>query len=83
MRRIDTIDETGRWLLFDAIMETLKSAADLGGLAYERDLYNHEGRFKDFLVGYKEGRPCPACGERIVKIRTGSTASFICPMCQK
>jgi len=64
-------------------METLTKAAELGGLAYERDLYNQPGRLKDFLVGYREGQPCPVCRTTIEKIKTGSTASFICPKCQR
>ncbi len=36
----------------------------------------------DILVGYREGKSCPSCGEKIVKIKTGSTSSFICPKCQ-
>jgi formamidopyrimidine-DNA glycosylase len=64
-------------------METLTKAVELGGLAYERDLYNQPGRLKDFLVGYREGQPCPVCRTTIEKIKTGSTASFICPKCQR
>jgi hypothetical protein len=37
-------------------VETLSEAAELGGLVYETDLYNHPGGFTDFLVGYKEGQ---------------------------
>jgi formamidopyrimidine-DNA glycosylase len=71
-----------RTALYDAIRSQLRHALDLGGLAYEKDLYNQPGRFKDFFVGYREGKPCPVCGTLIQKIRTGSTASFICPHCQ-
>jgi formamidopyrimidine-DNA glycosylase len=34
------------------------------------------------LIGYKEEQACPACGAKIEKIKTGSTSSFICPVCQ-
>jgi formamidopyrimidine-DNA glycosylase len=71
-----------RTALHRAIHSQLRNALELGGLAYEKDLYNQPGRFKDFLVGYREGKPCPVCGTLIQKIRTGSTASFICPHCQ-
>jgi formamidopyrimidine-DNA glycosylase len=81
-RRIPEIAEVERKLLFRAIKGNLKRAAKLGGLAYEKDFYGRPGRFKDFLVGYKEGQPCPECGATIEKIRTGSTATFICPSCQ-
>jgi formamidopyrimidine-DNA glycosylase len=70
-------------LLHRVIAENLSNALELGGLAYERDLHGVSGRFSDFLVGYREGKPCPVCGATIEKIRIGSTASFICPQCQK
>ena len=82
-RKIPDISEMERKKLFFAIRDNLKHAVDLGGLAYEKDLYNQPGRFKDFSVGYREGKPCPECGTPIEKIKTGSTASFICPCCQK
>ncbi len=69
-------------VLYKSIMETLGEAVSLGGLVYEKDLYNQPGGFKDFLVGYREGQPCPEYGATIQKIKTGSTASYICPNCQ-
>jgi formamidopyrimidine-DNA glycosylase len=81
-RPIPAITEDERAALHRAIMGNLSSATRLGGLAFEKDLYNRGGGFKKFLVGYREGKPCPACGATIRKIRTGSTASFICPKCQ-
>jgi formamidopyrimidine-DNA glycosylase len=69
-------------LLHRVIVENLRHALDLGGLEYERDLHGRPGRFSDFLVGYRAGKPCPVCGATIQKIKTGSTASFICPQCQ-
>jgi len=69
--------------LYEAIIEQLTRAMDLGGLYMEKDLYGNPGRFKDFLVGYKTGQPCRTCGAPIEKIKTGSTASYICPKCQR
>jgi formamidopyrimidine-DNA glycosylase len=81
-RRIPDITHEERKLLFRAIRGELRRATRLGGLAYEKDLYGRPGRFKRFRVGYREGQPCPECGTTIEKIRTGSTAQFICPSCQ-
>ena len=69
--------------LYDAICAQLARATDLGGLHMEKDLYNHPGRFNGFRVGYRTGDPCPECGTLIEKIKTGSTASYICPNCQR
>ncbi len=82
-RLMPSINEAERRLLFEAISENLRAATELGGLEYERDLYGQPGRFNEFLVGYREGEPCPNCGTTVEKIKTGSTASYICPQCQR
>jgi formamidopyrimidine-DNA glycosylase len=82
-RKLQTLTDLEKSSLYRGVMETLTEAAELGGLAYERDLYNQPGGFKDFLVGYKEGQPCPSCYTTIQKIKTGSTASYVCPHCQE
>jgi formamidopyrimidine-DNA glycosylase len=81
-RKLQTLTEAEKSSLYRSIMNTLTEAAELGGLAYEKDIYNQPGRLKDFLVGYRDGQPCPLCGAIIQKIKTGSTASYICPHCQ-
>ncbi len=75
-----TVDERVR--LYRAIAGSLAVAAKRGGLAYEKDLYGRPGGVRKFRVGYKPGKPCPKCGAAIKKIRSGATASFICPRCQ-
>jgi formamidopyrimidine-DNA glycosylase len=82
-RKIPEINNTERQLLYQAIIDHLTDSINLGGLAYENDLFGQPGRFRDFLVGYRENQPCPKCGAAIVKIKTGPTASYICPECQK
>ncbi|HMK46605.1 MAG TPA: DNA-formamidopyrimidine glycosylase family protein [Methanocella sp.] len=70
--------------LHRAIVGNLESAVSLCGLKYEKDLYGRPGGLgqEQFMVGYKEGQPCPCCGTTIEKIKTGSTSSYICPKCQ-
>ncbi|MCX6094028.1 MAG: Fpg/Nei family DNA glycosylase [Candidatus Bipolaricaulota bacterium] len=71
--------------LHGAIRTELQRSVDKGGAFYEVDLHGRPGGFlgTDLLVGYREGKLCPKCGTTIVKIKTGSTASFICPKCQR
>jgi len=71
--------------LHRSICEALNQSIRLGGLKYERDLYGRRGKYgpEHFLVAYKTHEPCPGCKTAVVKIRTGSTASYICPKCQK
>jgi formamidopyrimidine-DNA glycosylase len=82
LRKAADVTVSERHVIYDVIRSQLGHALELGGLTYEKDLYNQPGRFKDFLVGYREGKPCPMCGTLVQKIRTSSTASFICPHCQ-
>ena len=72
-------------LLYNSIVERLGQSRDLGSFAYESDFFGQKGGYTMdyFLVGYKEDQPCPACGETIVSIKTGSTTTFICLACQK
>ena len=37
----------------------------------------------DLLVHTKEKKPCPNCGEAIIKIRVGGRGTYLCPTCQK
>ena len=85
LRLIPTLSQDEIHGLHKSIREVLNQSISLGGLRYERDLYGRNGHYgpEHFLVAYKTGKPCPVCRTRIAKIRTGSTASYICPHCQK
>lgn len=68
----------------EGISQIVLRAIEMGGL--EPDFYGKGGNMKTwdrlFIVGYKAGKPCPECGTLIEKIKTGSTATFLCPKCQ-
>jgi formamidopyrimidine-DNA glycosylase len=83
-QKISTLSEKEISKLYNAIQDVLGHSIQLGGLAYEKDFYGQKGKFTidEFLVGYKPGKPCPTCKTPIEKIKTGSTASYICPKCQ-
>ncbi len=84
LRTIDTLSDDEVKALWNGIRKGLGMSLRRGGAWYEKDLYGKPGRFteKMLLVGYREGKPCPTCGGKVVKIKTGSTSSFICPKCQ-
>lgn len=85
VRTIPTLKENEIQALHRGIRDVLNQSVRLGGLRYERDLYGRNGKYgpEHFLVAYKTGKLCPVCRTKIAKIRTGSTASYICPKCQK
>ena len=83
-RKAPTLSDGEKKALYKAIKGNLRSALALGGLAFEKDLYGNPGKITvdDFMAGYREGKPCPTCGTPIEKIKTGSTASYVCLKCQ-
>ncbi|MCX6053974.1 MAG: Fpg/Nei family DNA glycosylase [Chloroflexi bacterium] len=70
--------------LFQSIQEGLRPSLLKGGAFYELNLFGQKGGFRmeDILIGYRENAPCPICGSKILKIKTGPTSSFICSRCQ-
>jgi formamidopyrimidine-DNA glycosylase len=85
LKKIDTLTATDVKRLAGAIRKGLKPSLDRGGAFYEVNVHGKRGGFTmdDILIGYKAGKPCPVCGSKITKIKTGSTSSFICPKCQR
>lgn len=84
-RKISTLSEKEIALLYKSIREVLNHSIRLGGAYFELDFYGHKGGFtsNNFLVCGRPGEPCPECGTTIEKIRTGSTASYVCLHCQR
>jgi formamidopyrimidine-DNA glycosylase len=83
LRSIQTLSDEEVAALWWAIRETLQASIDAGGAPFELNLYGQKGGWNaSFLVGYREGKPCPVCGTPVEKIKTGSTSSYICPSCQ-
>lgn len=84
LRKIDTLTGDEIDGLWQAIRDGLLPSLRKGGAWYERGLSGRRGRFvyDDILVGYREGKPCPNCGGKIRKVKTGSTSTFVCPKCQ-
>ncbi len=84
-RAIQSLTQQEMKLLFKSIRTVFKQSIHLGSSSYELDFFGEKGRYGlDHLsVGYQEGDFCPGCHSKIEKIKTGSTAQFICPLCQK
>jgi formamidopyrimidine-DNA glycosylase len=84
LRTINSLSDDEIARLWKALRSTLQESIEQGGSTWELDLYGKKGRWDDsfFKVAYREGEPCPACGTTVVKIKTGSTSSYICPTCQ-
>ena len=84
LRPLNTLSAGEIARLYQAIQDGLRPSLAKGGAFYEMDTYGSKGGFsmEDIQVGYKDGQPCPVCATPIEKLKTGSTTSFICPVCQ-
>jgi formamidopyrimidine-DNA glycosylase len=84
LRPINSLSDEQIELLWHSLHETLQQSIDLGGSAWEQDLYGERGGWDEsyFLVAYREGEPCPTCSTAVEKIKTGSTSSYVCLVCQ-
>ncbi len=84
LRTIPSLSQADVDGLHHAIRTEFERSIRAGAASYEVDLDGQRGGFAaaDLLVGYREAKPCPECGTLIEKIKTGSTASFLCPHCQ-
>ena len=83
LRKIPSLTQKEIEDLYHSMRSLLQKSVDLGGSSYEKDFYGNYGGFdakEHFRVGYKS--ECPVCGTQIEKIKTGSTSSYVCPVCQ-
>ncbi len=84
LRSITSLDDAEIGRLHAAVHGGLEPWIERGGAFGESDLYGRgKATWRELMrVGYKEGEACPECGELVIKLKTGSTSSFICPKCQ-
>lgn len=85
LKKADSLTNEQKDKLYYSITESMRKAYESNGFSYEKDFYGKNGgvTMDWFLVGYKEYQPCPVCANKIEKIKTGGTSSFICANCQK
>jgi formamidopyrimidine-DNA glycosylase len=83
LRAASTLDEADVERLHAAIRHVLNEGIRWGGGPGEQDVWGNKGTYHEHLqVGYRTGKPCPACGGIVEELRVGSTNSYICPRCQ-
>jgi len=84
LRSIATLSDADIANLWAALHETLQQSIDLGGSAWEQNLYGAKGQWdqRSMRILHLEGQPCPVCGTTVENIKTGSTRTRVCPVCQ-
>jgi formamidopyrimidine-DNA glycosylase len=78
---------TGRqWAaLRDGVVQSLEAGIAASGATIDdfRDPEGLAGSFQDqFLVHRREGRPCPQCGDEVVKLVAAGRGTYACERCQ-
>lgn len=84
LRQIINLTEDEICRLYAAIQNVMRRSIELGSSSYENDFFGEKGNYslKELSVAYEKDGVCPECGTASQKIKTGSTAQYICPACQ-
>lgn len=72
--------------LLEAIQSVLRQSIEKGGSTDKNyvDAEGNKGSYLSFAnVFRREGKPCPRCGQTIVKLRLAGRGTHICPHCQQ
>lgn len=72
--------------LHDETIRILALGIEKGGSTVRtyRNALGADGTMQDYLQVYGQtGKPCPRCGQAIVKLKVGGRGTHICPKCQK
>lgn len=82
-REMASLTKEERKLLYKTTRVELQKMADLGGRDGEKDLFGNWGGYKRRMHSKTKSKPCPECGEKIVKQQFGGGSIYFCPACQK
>ncbi|CAN5657292.1 DNA-formamidopyrimidine glycosylase [soil metagenome] len=85
LRRADRLERPQVEALHDAIRDVLEASIEAQGTTlYDYRTVNGEvGAYLERLAVYgRTGRPCPRCGEAVVRIVVGARGTHLCPRCQ-
>ncbi len=81
-RKILSLSEQEKTVLFDAVKTTLQTMTALGGRDTETDLFGNKGGYKTILSKNTYKQPCPKCKGAIVKEPYMGGSVYYCPVCQ-
>lgn len=86
LTRSDRIDAAMAARLLRSIRAVLRAAIAGGGTSFQ-SFMNTDGALGAYALALRvfgrAGRPCPRCGEPIIKLRVAQRGTHVCPACQK
>ncbi len=68
--------------LYRCIIDTVASVTELGGRYDEVDLFGRPGGYQRIMDRNAVARPCPVCGQMVLKLQYLGGSCYVCPGCQ-
>ncbi|HOO34020.1 MAG TPA: endonuclease VIII [Thermotogota bacterium] len=81
-RKLSSLSGEERKTLFEAIKETLKEMARLGGRDTETDLYGNKGGYQTTMSKNNKEKKCPLCQGDVIKKAYMGGSIYYCETCQ-
>jgi formamidopyrimidine-DNA glycosylase len=81
-KKVGTLSEKDREVLFNSVKDTLSAMASQGGRDTELDLFGRSGGYKTVLSKNTANSPCPVCGTIIRKEAYMGGSIYFCEKCQ-
>jgi len=81
-RKLETMGDDDKGLLYHSVKSTLKEMKDGGGRDTEKDLFNQSGGYQTILSKNTLPHPCRICGDRLVRQAFLGGNIYFCPTCQ-
>lgn len=82
-KKVTTLSEKDKEVLFDSVKSTLSTMAAQGGRDTELDLFGYPGGYKTILCKHTVDKPCPVCGIGIKKEAYMGGSVYYCEKCQR
>ena len=82
-REINSLTDIDKSALLQSIKMTLKNMILQGGRDTEMDIFGNHGNYKTILSKNTLSKPCPQCGNPIIKETSSGGVVYYCPYCQK
>jgi len=82
-KKVNTLAETEKEVLFNAVKITISTMAAKGGRDTELDIFGCPGGYKTILCKNTVNKPCPVCGTIIKKEAYMGGSVYYCEKCQR
>jgi formamidopyrimidine-DNA glycosylase len=82
-RKVNTLGDRDRMILFESIKDTLANMAEQEGRDTEMDIFGRPGNYRTILSKNSANKPCRECGTVIRKEAYMGGSIYYCEKCQR